>query len=391
MPKEITHCILAERAARTMAASSNTRKQTIGREIYFQFEKNPQLLYFGSVAPDIFFYDIALPWEFRVRQRGLPWGELIHGTQGENSLTHIFEMIAILQSREKQMVLTGGRQLTDAERNGLLLFVFGYLSHVALDTVMHPIVYYFAGNYYAAERHEKLRAEARHRAIETVLDLFNLARIENDLNRYRGIKKMQLPDSWRNLVLGLFTQSLVNSWPEQCASAFGDVKPGERGISAHPLFRIAIRGYKKQMLFNRVFQNSQLARFGLWYNRRRSDALHFHSSLLYPARSYKEYMSANTGQLMGMGDLRSYHDPLTDRALPINPEALTRKALARCHAFWRVASQLAEHEITPEGAANVLRGYSLNNGRVGIATDQMKYFGPLPINGNFEYLNGDAA
>jgi hypothetical protein len=369
-----------------MAASANELKKSIGHEIYFLFEKHPELLYFGSVSPDIFFYDIKLPWEFRVKHRGLIWGELIHGTQGENSLAHIFEMFAILAAPELQAALTGGRALNHEERGALTLFVLGYLTHVALDTVMHPIVYYYAGNYYAPDRGEKLRAEARHRAIETVLDLYNLAQIQSDLKEFRALKKITLPDRWRDLVLGLYTLAITRAWPRLVQDEFGDVVLKGNNIRSHPLFVVARRGYKKQLFFNRLFQNLRLARWGLWFNRKRNDALHFNSSLLYPAASYAEYQRGNRGQLFAIGDLKEFRNPLNNEEYAIHPEWLSRKALARSHAFFRAGWLFVNGKISRAAAERVLKGFSLNNGRVGVPTNAMQYFSPLPINGNFEYL-----
>ncbi len=385
MLKEITHCILAERDAHTMAASTNPRKKTIGQEIYFLFEKHPELLYFGSISPDIFFYDIKLPWEFGVKHRGLVWGDVIHGTDGENTLKHVFGMFHILQSTELQQQLTPGRALTHEEKNGLTLFVLGYLTHVALDTVMHPLVYYFSGNYYAHEHRERLRAEARHRAIETVLDLYNLASINSDLRQYRAMKKMALPPQWRDLVLSLYTLALRRAWPELTERQFGHVQA--KTAREHPLFAVALRGYKKEILFNRIFQNPRLARLGLWYNRKKHDALHAHSSLLYPAQSYQEYRDIDPdNNLLSLSGLKAYRDPVDDREKKIHPQHLTQKALARSHAFFKTAWLFLTGAISEDRAAQTLKGYSLNHGRLNTRTDAMRHFNPLPVNGNFELM-----
>lgn len=388
MPKEITHCILAERAAHTLAAATTERKQKVGREIIFLSEKFPQLLYFGSIAPDIFFYDIKLPWEVRVRHRGLVWGELIHGTDGEDSLAHVFAMLDILRDRSLQGDITGGRTFSTDEHDGLLLFVLGYLSHVALDTVMHPIVYYYSGNYYATDRREKLRAEARHRAMETVLDLYNLAALDSDLNRFRARKKVTLPQEWQDLVLAFYARSIIRAWPELAGAEFGIAGTAELDIRKHAFFKVVKRCYKKQNRFNRLFQHAGVARSGLWYNHRRKDKLHFNSSLLYPAASYREYLAANKGKRFKISDLKSYRDPVSNREKAISPEHLTKRALARAQAFYRAAWYYAHETENITQARRVLKGYSLNNGRVGVPTRAMQYFSPLAIDGNFRYVSG---
>lgn len=387
MPKEITHCLLAERAAHTLAASRNPLKRSVGREIYFGFEKHPQLLYFGSVSPDIFYYDIRMPWEFRVAHRGLVWGELIHGTEGENSLAHVLSMLDILREPDLQRPLTTeGRPLKDEERGALLLFALGYLSHVALDTILHPIVYFFSGNYYADDRAEKHRAEARHRAIETVFDLYNLDTVGSDLRQYRALRKMTLEGKWRDLTLAFYALSLIRAWPELAREEYGKKGDIPRDMRTHPLFKVALRSYKKQILFNRIFQNPRLARWGLGYNRRRADSLHYNSSLLYPARSYAEYQNENRGRLFSIADLTGYRHPLDNRLLPIVHRRISAKVFARAHAFFRTSWLYVAGKTSRTATERVLKGYSLNNGRVGVPTRAMRFFEPLAINGNFEYV-----
>lgn len=384
MPKELTHCILAERAVHTLAATASPQKHQVGREIVYIAERLPQLLYFGSVSPDIFFYDIALPWELRVRHRGLTWGEIIHGTHGEDSLAHVMVMLDTLRDERLQANVNAGRPFVTEQREGLLLFVLGYLSHVALDTVMHPIVYYFAGNYYAENRAEKLRAEARHRALETVLDLYNLESIKSDLKAFRARRKVTLPEKWRDLVLAFYAQSILLAFPEEVSREYGDVFVDD--VRRHPLFAVAKRCCKKQNRFNRLFQNAGIARSGLWYNRKRKDKLHFNSSLLYPAASYGAYLSRSTGNVFKISDLTQYRDPLTNRERTIRPASLARRSLARTHAFFRAAYGYAGGTLSRDSARKILKGYSLNNGRVAVPTKAMQYFSPLPIDGNFRYL-----
>jgi len=155
----------------------------------------------------------------------------------------------------------------------------------------------------------------------------------------------------------------------------------------HPLFAVALRGYKKEILFNRIFQNPRLARLGLWYNRKKHDALHAHSSLLYPAQSYQEYRDIDPdNNLLSLSGLKAYRDPVDDREKKIHPQHLTQKALARSHAFFKTAWLFLTGAISEDRAAQTLKGYSLNHGRLNTRTDAMRHFNPLPVNGNFELM-----
>ncbi|HNL55338.1 MAG TPA: zinc dependent phospholipase C family protein [Turneriella sp.] len=386
MPKEITHCLFAEKAVHALAASDFPLRRAAGRELLFLFEKQKEALLFGSVAPDIFYYDIAVPWEKKGPAHGAIWGDLIHGAHGEDTLRHVREMLQVLREPGLQAPLTGGRPLSRDEHSLLLLFVMGYLAHVALDTLMHPFVYYYSGNYYAEDAAEKMRSEARHRAIETVYDLWNLERFGTTLAKYRPRARIYLRDEPRYLVLGLLALGLLRAWPQITAQEFGT---GELplDIRQHALFKIAHRSYKKQLLLNKMFQSRSVARFGLWLNARRKDALHANSSLLYPAATYRQYLAKAGKEALVVESFRDYRDPVNNRQLPFSPERIERRILARTQGMYRIVWSYMSGVSGADELNRRLRGFSLNNGRTGVATSAMRHFSPLAIDGNFRFGN----
>ena len=386
MPKEITHCLFAEKALHSLAASDFPLRRAAGREILFLFEKQREALLFGSVAPDIFYYDIAIPWEKKAASRGAVWGNLIHGAHGEDTQRHVREMLRILKEPALQLPLTNGRPLTRDEHSLLLLFVMGYLAHVALDTLLHPFVYFYSGNYYADDLAEKLRSEARHRALETIYDLWNLERFGTTLVKYRPRARIYLKDEPRYLVLGLFALGLLRAWPNVAEKELGS---GElpHDIRQHPLFGLAHRSYKKQLLFNKMFQSRSVARFGLWLNARRRDALHANSSLLYPAATYRQYLAQAGKEALALETLTNYHDPVDNRRLPFSPGRIERRVLARTQGMYRIVWSYLSGTSDDAQLSRRLRGFSLNNGRSGVATSQMRFFSPLAIDGNFRCGN----
>ncbi|HRP68691.1 MAG TPA: zinc dependent phospholipase C family protein [Turneriella sp.] len=386
MPKEITHCILAERAAYTLAASSNILKKRIGGEIYFLFEENPQALYFGSIAPDLFYYDIRMPWQMRLKNSSESVSDLIHGEGGIDTIAHVFQMLSILRDARLASPLTGDKTFSRSARATLLLFTLGYLSHVAIDTLLHPIVYYFAGNYYAHDPKEKNAAQTRHRVIETILDLYNLDSLGSDLKTYHVLKKMKLEKKERQWILGFYTLALLRAFPQKMEALFKKSFSESTSVYTHPLYTAAVRSYKKQILSNRMFHSQRLARWGGSFNRRRHDALSHHSSLFYPARSYAEYTQGNRGNYFTIEDLRKCVNPTTQREIHLSQKSITQKVFARTHAFYRAAWRYAQGEINEVEARRVLKGYNLNNGLVKTPTEAMRTFSPLALNGNFEYI-----
>lgn len=384
MPKEITHCLFAEKAVYSLAASEFPVRRAAGRELLFLFEKQKEALLFGSVAPDIFYYDIAVPWEKTGTANGALWGDLIHGARGEDTLRHVREMLRVLKEPPLQAPLTGGRALSRDEHSLLMLFVMGYLAHVALDTLLHPFVYYYSGNYYAEDEREKRRAEARHRAIETIYDLWNLERFGTTLAKYRPRARIYLRDAPRYLVLGLFSLGLLRAWPNVAEKEFGS---GElpHDIRQHPLFGMAHRSYKKQLLLNKMFQSRSVARFGLWLNARRKDALQANSSLLYPAATYRQYLAKAGKEALMVESFRDYRDPVDNRQLPFSPRRMERRILSRTEGMYRIVWSYLTGTLSDALLARRLRGISLNNGRTGVPTNSMRFFSPLAIDGNFRF------
>lgn len=382
MPKEITHCLFAEKSVHALAASDFPARRETGREILFLFEKQKEALLYGSVAPDIFYYDVPMPWEKKKTPRGAVWGDLVHGAHGEDALHHVREMLRVLKNPALQVPLTGNRALKRDEHSLLVLFVMGYLAHVALDTLLHPFVYYYSGNYYADDRAEKRRVEARHRALETVYDLYNLERFGTTLKKYRPRARIYLKDEPRYLALGLYALGLLRAWPELAKKEFGSEKLPPN-IRKHPLFAITHRSYKKQLLFNKIFQNRSVSRFGLWLNHKRNDGWHDNSSLLYPAATYREYLANAAHRALAIEKLRTYRDPVDNRLHIFSPARIERRILVRTQGMYRVVWSYLEGKIDEKRLSYYLRGFSLNNGRVGVPTNAMRYFAPLAIDGNF--------
>ena len=364
MPKEVSHILLAEKSVELMASSKNKKKALIGVTLESIAKKYPKAFAFGSVAPDIFFYDIKFPWERKNKPRGLSWGERIHGNLGEHTLKHIILQLETLRAKNIPYSLE--------QKEMLFAFSLGYLTHVALDSIIHPIVYYFAGNYYDQNPAEKQKSEMRHRVMETILDLYNLDFYHSDLKKFDALKKIRLNSSERKTIFQFYAWSLEATWPQFV-------------LKRVTLRKLVYRGYKKLFGFNRLFQNRLFARCALKWNRIKNDKISFYSSLVYPAKNYETYLSSSEHRLFKIEDLSVYRNPLTNQEKHINPNYLRKKVLARVHRFFTVAYKLYKAETNPADAETKLKGYSLNHGQVGLRTDAMAYFSPLPVNGNFEW------
>ncbi|MBI9079019.1 MAG: zinc dependent phospholipase C family protein [Pseudodesulfovibrio sp.] len=140
MPKELIHFKIAERTAELL---QDTR---------FAPCLNTQALLLGSVFHDALFYGVtpsARPLERLAHE--------LHGANGQDTFT-------LLRLQAEHAAAAQEKELPTA-------LLVGMISHVFGDAVMHPMVWHFSGDYYAADQSEKSRARQRHRALESLMDM----------------------------------------------------------------------------------------------------------------------------------------------------------------------------------------------------------------------------
>lgn len=142
MPKELIHFTVAERTAQRLA---DTRFAPC-------IESQPDGLLLGSVFHDALFYAVT--------PGGRPLESLshqLHGADGQDTF-----MLIRLQA--EHVAQTGQNALPVA-------VLVGMISHLYADVVMHPLIWYLTGNYYADDTTSKSMARQRHRALESLMDM----------------------------------------------------------------------------------------------------------------------------------------------------------------------------------------------------------------------------
>jgi len=144
MPKEITHWLIAERAAALLEGSA------LGDAA----AANPNCLALGAVCQDILYY---LP---PTRRYGAYLGlaNTLHGNGGEDS----FEILRVIAQTAP----------SDSERGAWIAFLLGAASHIWADFVFHPPVVYLTGDYHASDSRKCSAVRQAHRRYETLVDLF---------------------------------------------------------------------------------------------------------------------------------------------------------------------------------------------------------------------------
>lgn len=143
MAKENTHFIIAENIAREM------KNKKLGKIL----SANKAYYLLGAAAPDAFYYH-KNPIVQKI-------SEYLHGRNGGRADEIILKMLDIVRNK----VLSGEEVAVD------IAFIFGYLSHCAVDFFVHPFVKSLAGDYYDEDKFARKKAKIAHREIETSLEL----------------------------------------------------------------------------------------------------------------------------------------------------------------------------------------------------------------------------
>ncbi|MDR3640802.1 MAG: zinc dependent phospholipase C family protein [Humidesulfovibrio sp.] len=142
MPKEIVHWMVAARTAELLSDGP------FGPAL----SRCPNGLRLGAVYHDALFY---LRGEHPEGMKTLP--HRLHGSHGEDSFDLMRLQAAHLHTRKNEPLPTA--------------FFVGLASHIFADATLHPMVYFFTGNYYDTDEKRRTGAVRRHRSLECLLDM----------------------------------------------------------------------------------------------------------------------------------------------------------------------------------------------------------------------------
>ena len=157
MPRDITHVILADEAAKLI-----NDKDILN---------NPDALHMGSIAVDTFFYSLSSKFS-----------QKMHGKYETDTRVVVLDMVRRL--KEERDPVNKARQKA---------FICGYLCHVAADSVFHPLinsVSYLPSKENNFSGSDEDLATARHRYAETWLDLYFLKDKNLSFDNFRPFRKV---------------------------------------------------------------------------------------------------------------------------------------------------------------------------------------------------------
>ncbi len=333
MGKEISHIILAEQSARLLEDPEKD-------EFIDALDEFPHSFHFGSIAADTFFYGMRIPF----LEAGFPnCGDRFHGAEGNDTSLTLLHMLGELKSNPRDPMF---RQK--------LAFVSGLLTHIALDTVLHPCVYYISGNYYHECPEERAMATTRHRLIESWLDLFFLRKASMSVGEFRLLEDIRRNPGLNLALLRFFFKS------------FAKVEEMDES-----LWKYLQRGYNVQMFLNSKYPDAFWGKMIGAANRILKGRLNTLMALFYPW-DYNDIPSE-------IISFEYYRHPVTGEELPGDFCELWEAAVSRSHEFLEAVREYIFHGGDHERLAAVIKGYSLSMGLVGVSTSDAGFFDSVPM------------
>lgn len=213
MPRDLTHVIFADDI---VAGLSEQTKADI--------EKYPNALHMGAICPDSFLYG-----------SNPILSTVMHGGLGDDTRAIVLSM------------LDGVREEQDPEKKAMKkAFAMGYMTHMAVDQEFHPFVYSLSGSQ-SKENNTSEKgirfAKARHRAVETWMDVHFMKEKGYKFDNFRPMRKIVHDVKNSRELTHFFCDSYKSAYPEQS------------GVDAG--FRT---GLGIQLLLGKVTQNQTVAK-----------------------------------------------------------------------------------------------------------------------------------
>jgi len=155
MPKEITHWLIASQAVDEL-------KGSVVGDLLASY---PFCMRLGAVFHDALFYN---PYGSHAKYF-LTLADEFHGAGGEDTYRLVRD---IFQSAKNSN-----------NREPLLAFMVGVISHIQVDSSFHPLVYYVSGDYDNPDPIKRAKAVGSHRRFESLMDLYFCGG-PSELNKY---------------------------------------------------------------------------------------------------------------------------------------------------------------------------------------------------------------
>lgn len=273
-------------------------------------KKNINYYYLGSIFPDTFYYSDKISEE-RISDH-------IHGKDGNPTNRIIFDFLEHAKKNKSERELA---------------FILGFISHFALDIVFHPVVYYLSGNYHDKDSAKKNQAIYLHRHLETYLD--------KKINNNYKIDKLLNTGLLKNF-------KLLDIYKDKFEVTFYNIE----------------RIFTKQIKYNILFRNKYIYYILLILNKLRilknkKDLALFYENIKIDKRFLPEKIK--------------YLDLVTGEEKETSLKDLFEKSFLFAVDMLGAAFKYYNNQITWGQCSDIIKGESLNTGKINCSTKLIKY------------------
>ncbi|MBN4069913.1 MAG: hypothetical protein COA82_11700 [Alkaliphilus sp.] len=193
MPDLITHCICAEDGVRLLGSN----------DIKDEVLKRKEFLYLGAQGPDFFFYHRPFPWNVKSQIKDL--GNLLHTQKTGKFIVSCLDFIK-------------SSNYDKDDYYNLIAFIFGYISHYALDTIGHPYIFYFSG-VQNKNKPETTKYGIFHKKLEIIIDvLVAKERRKNSQNKIKAFEWISVAKGSPDKIGKLMSEVIMNIHREVVSS-----------------------------------------------------------------------------------------------------------------------------------------------------------------------------
>ncbi len=321
MPKEITHWLVS---MKTAEALRGTLMGDAGL-------KNPNALKFGAVFPDILFYLPKTQENLPYRRIAYSW----HGTNGEDTYDIIRQIMGAMEN--------------SPYRRQLAAFLLGVATHIKADMAFHPTVYYLTGNYHDAEPVRRSAAIRRHRAFESLMDVYFCggSRHAKEYNMKAILNNLEIPLSQ---IMGLL------------------LKDGNGRETAPDIYVFFEKALKNMCILQKLYSRRMLGR------------VLYTVGPFMPGTAAKMaalfYAPQMDGMISRLSGKLNYRHPVTGDDKIASLDELFEEAVRQSSVLSR---WIEKYLMAGSYSTFSERGPSLSYGTIGGAADQAVYFAENPF------------
>lgn len=322
MPRDLSHVILADDVCEKLPAG-------MGKCI----DAHKTAYHMGAVSPDSFLFGSDSKLSTRM-----------HGGLGDDTRGLVLEMLDDVRGEQN-------KKLQERKK----AFVFGYLTHMAVDAAFHPFVYSVSGSQVPEnnpdQEHVKL-AKTRHRYVETWLDMHFINKKGYDFDNFRPLRKIVANVQNRREMTDFFCKNYQKNF---------DIKDDLRGL------------YKKsmtmQLFLAKVTKNQTLGKILRRLDNFLDGRLGIAVSGFYQTdRKIPEKLT----------EFSSYKHPVTGKTVHASIDGLRQDAVDRAALMIAAADRYAANGNRQE-FLHAVPNVNLDTGIVDTRLSDIKQAQPLPV------------